>query len=138
MFLSVIAILVSMRAFYFTKRQTVIMETQEARKRRDDESTAEWTGKFDEAARAATSIASRSIFDHTAPSYVSVFPDGELRTRIQSYLIDADFGRVRFSARPANVEHLRMTIVQQTIQQVLDRVKELREREPENARKLGL
>jgi hypothetical protein len=136
--LSIIAIVISVRAFRYTKRQTEIMESQESRKQREDQSMVEWAAKFDEAASAVVTIVPRSIFGTGTPGYPSIFPDGELRTRIEAYLIDADFGRNRFTARQANPEQLRMPIVRQTIQRVLDRVKEFRESDPENARRLGL
>ena len=135
--LSGIAIWVSFRAFFYTKRQTEIMEGQEVRREREDQSIMEWAPKFDEAARLVVAMVSRCVFSYELPHYSTVFSDENLRTRIQQYLMDADFGRNRFTARQANSDQLHLPVVQQTIKEVLDRVKQFRESDPENARKLG-
>ena len=57
--LSVVAILISVRAFFCTKRQTAIMEREEARKQADDRTTREWAPRFYEAVRKVVSLAPR-------------------------------------------------------------------------------
>jgi hypothetical protein len=54
--LSILAILISLRAFYYTKRQTDIMEGQESRRQREEKSLAEWVLKFDRAIRALQNV----------------------------------------------------------------------------------
>jgi uncharacterized membrane-anchored protein YhcB (DUF1043 family) len=137
---SVAAFVYARRSFSAQKRQTEIMERQEARKQREDQSTVEWAAKFDEAVRLVQSIGPKFMQTPQAltTAYGSIFADATMRHRIETYLINADPGRKRFSARQANSEHLRMPIVQQTIQDVLDCVKRFKENQPESAKNLGL
>jgi hypothetical protein len=142
--LSVVAILISLKAERDTRRQTVLMEQQESRRQSEEKSTAEWAKKFDEAVGAVRAIGPKMLpprlpeRDYSGQAYPTVFSDVALRQRIETYLIDADPGRNRFSARQASSDLLRMPLVQQTIQEVLTRVKRLKETEPDTAKLLGL
>lgn len=136
--LSVLAILISLRAERDTRRQTKIMEGQEARKLREDQGTEDWSKKFDEAVRELLAIEPKAFNDSRGRAFLYIFPDGALRQRIETYLINADLGRNHFTARSVNGEMLRLQIVQQTIQQVLNGLRDFRENDPTSAGQLGL
>jgi len=136
--ISAVAILVSLGSVYYTRRQTQLIEKEQTRKQREDESMAEWAAKFDEAVRVVQKIAAQRISDSVGRAYSVIFKSETLRQRIEANLIDPDIGRERFPARKASSDDLRMSIMQQTIQEVLNCVQEFKETDPENARKLGL
>ena len=144
LFLSIVAILVSGWALRYTrrqaeyaKRQTDLMEEQEARKKREDASTEEWTRKFDEAVGEVMKIAPKLFPNNSLGSvYWYVFSEPE-RRRIETYLINAERARNHYTARQTSGEILRMPIVRQTIQEVLDKAKQFKETDP-NANGLGL
>jgi len=138
--LSLVAIWISTRSVRFTKRQTELMENQEARTKRGDAIVAEWGPKFHEAVRAVLTVWPKFIVSSSpsGPAYPRVFPDSDLRLRIETYLIDADLGRHRANARPVADELLRRPTVQETISQVLDSVKQFKEKDPGSASKMGL
>jgi hypothetical protein len=138
--LAVIAILVSLGSVYYTRRQTQLIEKEQTRKQREDKVTAEWVAKFELAVDAAVKIAPSWIHSGAGQTnaYGLLFPDPAFRQLIEAHLIVTDRSRSSYSPRAASVEQLRMPIVQQTIQGVLDCVKKFKETDPENARKLGL
>lgn len=109
------------------------MEAQEARRQTEAESIQEWSRKFDTAVRLLLAIEPKIFTDSRGRAFVYIFPEDDLRSRIETYLIEADLGRNLFKARPVAAELLLMPIVQQTIQQVLDRVQEFRKKDPVSA-----
>jgi len=135
---SAVAILISLGSVYYTRRQTQLIEKEQTRKQHEDESAAEWAAKFDEAVRVVQKISTQRISDSVGRASCFIFKSEMLRQRIETYLIKQDLGREHFPARKASSDDLRMPIMQQTIQEVLDCVKKFRETDPENARKLGL
>lgn len=66
--------------------------------------------------------------------YGIVFPDLELRQNIETYLIDRKGERMQ--ARPVTPELLRLQVVRDTIQRVLDAVEEIKRTDPEVAGRL--
>ena len=70
-------------------------------------------------------------------AYLYIFTDA-LRQRIETYLTYRDPEHRNDHARQPSGELLRMPIVQQTIQEVLERVEKFKQAEPENWEKLGL
>jgi hypothetical protein len=70
------------------------------------------------------------------PAYGIVFPDFEVRQNIETFLIDRKGERMQ--ARPVPPAMLRLQVVRDTIQKVLDSVEELKRTDPEVAGRLGL
>jgi hypothetical protein len=136
--LSIIAVGISLTALRHSRRQTQIMEAQEVRRQEDGKNVEEWSRKFDAVVRLLLAIEPKSFNDSRGRVFVYIFPEGDLRTRIETYLIEADLGRNHFKARSVSPEVLLMPIVQQTIQQVLDGVEEFRQKDPVSAARVGL
>jgi hypothetical protein len=136
---SVAAFVYGARSFYAQRRQTELMEKDQARRQSEDESAAQWAAKFDEAVAAVLKIAPgyTETGGQSRNAYGWVFPK-DLQQRIESHLIHADFGRSQFAARQASSDSLQMPPVQQTIQEVLDAVKKFKATDPGNAKRLGL
>ena len=137
--ISILAIVISLGAFYYTKRQVEILEDQESRRQREEESLKAWAQKFDEAVRAALKIGPPIIqrADTQIKAYGVVCPHHELRSRIETYLVNHDRGD-NFSARQTSSDLLRMPIVQRTITELLECVERFKAEDPGNAKKLGL
>jgi hypothetical protein len=68
--------------------------------------------------------------------YGIVFPDSDLRLNIETFLIDRKGERMQ--ARPVTPEFLRLQVVRDTIQKVLDSIEELKRSDPEVATRLQL
>lgn len=139
--ISILAILISLGAFYYTKRQVQIMEGQESRREREEEDLKTWALKFDEAVRVALKIGPAWI--HTTQYGAAtnalgvVCPDPGLRQRIETYLVNHDRGD-NFSPRQTSSDLLRMPIVQRTITELLECVERFTVEDPANAKTLGL
>jgi hypothetical protein len=136
--LSVLAILISLTAAYYSKRQTEIMEAQESRREREEWVLIEWRTKFDKAVRAVLSIGFSKLIQlptWQSTAYGTILPSAELRQRIETYLVHQDG---RFMARALNDDVLRSQIVQTTITEVLEAVERFKVSDPDNARKLSL
>lgn len=132
------ALLYSKRQAGYAKRQTDLMEEQDARKRREDADTEEWAPKFDEAVRQLMKVATRIFNNSNGPVYPYVFQDPSQRQRIETYLIiQPDPGRLHYIPRQTSTELLRLSIVRQTIQEVLDKIQKFKETDP-NAKGLGI
>jgi hypothetical protein len=139
--LSVLAILISLRAEHNTRRQTVFMEEDREAKRRDDTEMAEWAAKLDQAVKVCRRIFSEMIYtaqSPTSPAYSLVFDHPELRQRIESYLIAVGPGRNTALARQVGDDELRLPTVRQTINDVLAHVIAFKEAHPEYAKTLEL
>jgi hypothetical protein len=136
--LSVLAIAISLSAAYYSKRQTEIMEGQESRREREEESLRAWAQKFDEAVSYVLKIGPSWIHRPTGQTnaYGVVCPKPELRQRIETYLVNRQGDH--FSARQTSSDILRMPIAQRTITQVLECVERFKGEDPGNANKLGL
>jgi len=141
--LSVVAVLIAGWALLYTRRQadyaqrqTNLMEEQDARKKREDATTDEWARKFDDAVGQVVKIAPKNFPSSLGRVYYYIFSDID-RQQIEKYLINADLGRNYYTARQTTGEQLRMPIVQQTIQVVLDKIKKFKETDA-NAKGLGL
>ncbi len=137
--LSVIAILLSLRSIYYTRRQTEIMEEKREQKRHEDESTAEWAAKFDEAVSAILKIEPYWIETKSAKTnaFGLAFPDSAVQQRIENSLVEGKFGR-GLRARQMGSDQLRLPSVQQTITEALDCVRKFKQAWPDDAKKLGL
>jgi hypothetical protein len=143
LFLSIVAILIAGWALLYTKRQadyakrqTNLMEEQDARKKREDATTGEWARKFDDAVGQVIKIAPKNFPSSLGRVYDYIFSDID-RQRIEKYLINADLGRNYYTARQTTGEQLRMPIVQQTIQIVLDKIETFKKTD-NNAKGLSL
>jgi hypothetical protein len=68
--------------------------------------------------------------------YGIVFPDPDLRQNIDTFLIDRKGERMQ--ARHVTPEQLRLQVVRDTIQRVLDCVEEMKQTDPEAATRLRL
>lgn len=95
-----------------------------------------WATKLDEATSALCKICLRFIAG--GYGFPVVFPDPNVRQRIESYLIDRQEGPLRAHAKQLNPEMLRLRVVQETIDLALDTIKKFKEARPDDAQRLGL
>ena len=106
------------------------------RKREDDD----WANKFTQAISALSNVLPRTLRE--GPSgFSALVPDGEMRVRIETYLIEPErssYSGATVKARTLSPEQLRMAIVRRTIQDVLDCADRLRRENPDIARRLRL
>lgn len=97
-----------------------------------DAEDAKWVGEFTALTRILFRIRGRRLNNQNA--YEAVFPDAELRSRIENHLIGVD----RLTPRKADVNLLRVPDVRQTIEQAKQQIEQFTERYPEHRAELDL
>jgi hypothetical protein len=135
---SVFALLISALAAFYTWRQANLAEKQQER----EEAVREWAEKFGQAVKLVLQI--HPLWIQIPPAlnqvnaYGLVFPDLELRSRIDLYLISRPPGAAHPEARVPTREQLCTSEVRRTISDVLDRVEEFRRTNSDVARRVGI
>jgi hypothetical protein len=102
-------------------------------------STLNWRVKFEQAAGLASQIYSAWLEltpGTQTDASAAVFPDSELRGRIEFHLISISGGPAL--ARPVTPDQLSTPGMQKTITDVLDRVEQFKRANPAAARQIGI
>jgi hypothetical protein len=102
-------------------------------------STLDWRVKFEHAAGLALRIYSAWLQltpGTQTDASTAVFPDSELRGRIEFHLISMSGGRAL--VRPVTTEQLSTPQMQKTIADVLDSVEQFKRANPGGARQIGI
>ena len=102
-------------------------------------STLDWRVKFEHAAGLASRIYSAWLQltpGTQTDASTAVFPDSELRGRIESHLISISGGRAL--VRPVTPEQLSTPGMQKTITDVLNCVEQFKRANPAGARQIGI
>ena len=133
------ALRVSLRAEKYAREQVQLMQEQETKREREQASQDEWSSKFDAAVAAVQKLgpAWMTTKNGQTNDYGVAF-SGELRGKIERYLIEliSSYGPIR--ARQLDASQLRLPPVQDTITQVLDCANKFALAWPDEAKKLGL
>jgi hypothetical protein len=104
----------------------------------------EWASKFSEAIRYLSNVIPRFFTGNAGPvgvgrpagsGYGLVFPDPKLRQRIETFLIHLE-SHTKMHARSVTAGELRLQVVRETIQEVLDRVDYVKKTDKELATRL--
>jgi hypothetical protein len=106
----------------------------------------EWAGKFSDAIGHLSNIIPRFFMGTPGPvgvgrpagnAYGLVFPELKLRQRIETFLIHLESAN-KMQARPVTAAELRLQVVRDTIQAVLDRVDHVQKNDNELATRVHL
>jgi hypothetical protein len=124
----------NVRQYNLAKRQD-----EEAKKQKEEDD--EWSLRFGRAAKNLTNIGRRYMSGGKTYGQGSgfdlVFPNAELRQRIESLLIFRNSNR-DITARSLPNEQLRLTHVRKTITDVLDAIEKVKRESPDLAGAMGI
>lgn len=126
-FLALLALGVGIAAVYFSRRQVKLQEEQAAKEKRTEDETREWAAKCQEAIQLIMTVAPIWLNSGGAGFY-RAFSDPELRQRIEAYLVDINPSNPMIvRAKAVTPDQLQLPGVRQTIRDVLDTIKKIRQ-----------
>jgi hypothetical protein len=124
----------------YGRRQFELSKRQDDDAKKQSKEDEEWAAKFGRAATSLISIGNKTISlpTYNGMGYHIVFPDVELRHRIEAHLINQDFSNMAIQVRSLTSDQLRPLDVRKTIADVLDAVEKLKRENPKAAKVLNL